>query len=252
MTETFAPGAPSWVDLGTTNIVQAERFYDTLFGWTHQDFGPEMGDYGMFFKDGKQVAGVGPVMDPDRGSSWATYFSVDDADEAAARVESAGGSVVAAPLDVMDQGRMAVFTDPSGAFFSVWQPGTHKGAELTGEPGSVCWTELESTDIAEAKPFYENVLGVDVRDVDMGGGETYSVIQAKGRPVAGAMQSDALPAWRVYFAVDDTDASYAKALELGASPDMAPQDSPPGRCATLFDPSGARFSIIKPNPDFRA
>ncbi len=32
------------------------------------------------------------------------------------------------PMDVMEFGRMAIFVDPVGAAFGVWQPGTHKGA----------------------------------------------------------------------------------------------------------------------------
>jgi hypothetical protein len=43
---------------------------------------------------------------------------------------------LAPPFDVMDAGRMAVFTDPSGAAFSVWQPHNHQGAGLVNEPGT--------------------------------------------------------------------------------------------------------------------
>ena len=37
----------------------------------------------------------------------------------AAAVTAAGGTVVMAGMDVGDQGRMAVFQDPTGAFISV-------------------------------------------------------------------------------------------------------------------------------------
>ncbi len=250
MTETYAPGTPNWVDLGTTDIAAAAAFYGGLFGWTHQDFGPEMGDYGMFASAGKQVGGIGPATDPDRGASWATYFATTDAEDVTSRVEDAGGTVVTAPLEVMDQGTMAVFTDPSGAYFSVWQPGVHKGAELVNVPVSLSWNELATTDIAEAKEFYASVLGVAMRDVDMGGGMTYTLLEVGGRGVAGAMQSDARPEWTVYFAVADADATYAKAIELGASANGPVVDSPPGRFAILDDPQGARFGIIQNNPDF--
>ena len=46
---------------------------------------------------------------------WNTYIWVDSADETAVKVRDAGGSVVMEPFDVMDAGRMAVFTDPEGA-----------------------------------------------------------------------------------------------------------------------------------------
>jgi predicted enzyme related to lactoylglutathione lyase len=51
--------------------------------------------------------------------------------------------------------------------------------------------------------------------------------------------------WLVYFGVDDTDATVAKATELGASTLVPPTDIPPGRFAVLADPDGATFAVIK-------
>jgi predicted enzyme related to lactoylglutathione lyase len=50
--------------------------------------------------------------------------------------------------------------------------------------------------------------------------------------------------WGVYFAVADTDASVARAQELGASLVMAPMDIDPGRFAVLSDPVGAMFNVL--------
>jgi predicted enzyme related to lactoylglutathione lyase len=255
MTDNYAPGTPNWIDLGTTDIAGAAAFYGPLFGWTHMDLGPEMGNYGFFLKSGKQVAGVGPATDAARGSSWATYFAIADADAAAAKVEASGGKVVTAPMDVGDQGRMAVFTDPAGAFFSVWQQGAHKGAELIDEAGSLTWNELMSTDMESAKAFYPAVLGVTIHDVKMGDGPAYSLLQVGGKSVAGGMPIDPawgpMPsAWSVYFATDDTDATYRKALDLGAKSKNEPQDSPAGRFASVEDPQGGVFAFIKNDPNF--
>ena len=101
----------------------------------------------MLLKDGKQVGGIGPANDPARGSSWSVYFATEDAHASTDRVADSGGTVVAPPMDVMGQGRMAVFQDPTGAYFNVWQPGQHAGAELTESPGSVSWVELMSSDV---------------------------------------------------------------------------------------------------------
>jgi predicted enzyme related to lactoylglutathione lyase len=252
----FAPGTPNWVDLGTTDVAGAARFYGSLFGWELENLGPDAGGYGLFRKNGKQVAGVGPAMDPNRGTSWATYFATDDADDSASKVTANGGQVVMAPMEVMEQGRMAVFMDPTGAFFSVWQPGKHGGAELTYEPGSLTWTELLTPDIKSGKRFYPAVLGVTTRDVSMGEGPPYTLFEVEGRSVAGAMPQDrsagAPSYWSVYFAVDDCDATHEKALELGASEIMVPQDSPAGRFSVLADPQGGAFSIIKNDPNFTA
>jgi predicted enzyme related to lactoylglutathione lyase len=253
MATTFAPGTPNWVDLGTTDVAAAGSFYSRLFGWTVQDLGPDAGGYGMLLKDGKQVGGIGPANDPARGSSWAVYFATDDADDSAARVGANGGSVVAAPMDVMGQGRMAVFQDPTGAYFNVWQPGEHRGAELVDAPGSISWVELMTNDVAAAKTFYEQVLGVSTRDVDVGGGMSYTLLEVNGANAAGAMPvppGQRQPShWGVYFAVEDTDSVADTAIEMGAT-QMHRDDSPAGRLAFLVDPQGAQFCIIKPTPDF--
>ena len=62
-------------------------------------------------------------------------------------------------MDILDIGRMAVFVDDTGAFFSVWQAGTHPGAGLVNEPGALAWNELDTRNADEAKAFYGAVFG---------------------------------------------------------------------------------------------
>ncbi len=75
-----------------------------------------------------------PLMQEGQPPVWSSYVTVDDADATAAKVREAGGTVIAEPMDVMDLGRMAIFMDPTGAAFGIWQPATMKGAELVNEP----------------------------------------------------------------------------------------------------------------------
>lgn len=251
MASRTTPGSPIWADLGTTSVPGSKDFYTSLFGWTAEDLGPQAGGYGIFHQDGKRIAGVGPATDPDRGTSWTVYFATDDADQAAARVAANGGEVVVEPSDVMGQGRMAVFTDPAGAFFSVWQPLAMAGADLFDEPGSLTWAELYTNDIEAVRSFYSVVLPVKTRDVDAGEGMRYTLFDAGGVSVAGAMQAPEAgpPRWSVYFAVDELDPAADKAIQLGAT-EMLRQDSPPGRFAILEDPQGGTLNIIRNNPDF--
>jgi uncharacterized protein len=249
----FQPGAPSWADLGTTDVQAAAEFYGALFGWTREDLGPQAGGYGFFRKDGLQVAGVGPATDPVRGTSWSVYFTTADAAATATAVKANGGTVLVEPMDVMGQGRMAVFCDPTGAHFSVWQPGSHRGAELAFRPDSMCWAELMSPDMAAAKTFYSAVLGVSPRDIGVPGGKTYTLLEIDGKSVAGAMEVGAdqgmPPRWSVYFGVEDCDVIADRALALGGS-ELMRDDSPAGRLAFLTDPQGGGFCIIKGNQDF--
>ncbi|GIG56308.1 putative glyoxalase/bleomycin resistance protein [Longispora fulva] len=252
MADTFPPGAPNWADLGSTDVPGAVAFYTTLFGWTAEDMGPEAGGYHVLRLDGAQVGGLGPATDPTRGTSWVVYFATDDVDATSAKVASAGGTVVVEPMDVMDLGRMAVYTDPAGAYFSAWQPGTHRGWEATAVAGAVGWSELSTTDLDGVKPFYAAVLPVSLRDIgDDVTQMPYTLLEVGGQAVAGAMGSaDGTSRWGVYFNVDDVDATADAAVAAGAT-ELFRQDSPAGRMAGLVDPQGGVFSIITPDPDFR-
>jgi len=246
----YAPGTPSWVDIGT-DVDAAKQFYGSLFGWGSQDAGPpeQTGGYGFFTKRDQLVAGYGPQQNPGP-PFWSTYVSVADADATTKKVESAGGTVVMAPMDVMTAGRMAVFQDPQGAFISIWQPGEHQGAQLVNEPGTMCWNELNTRDVEGSKKFYGEVFGwqpVTHQDGPM----PYTEFQLDGSTVCGMLEmppmvpSDVPPHWLVYFAVDDTDASASTAQGLGASVLMPAMDIPVGRFAVVADPQGAAFGVIR-------
>jgi Predicted enzyme related to lactoylglutathione lyase len=246
----YAPGVPSWIDIGT-DVEGAKQFYGSLFGWTSMDAGPpeETGGYGFFLKGDKMVAGYGPQQNPGP-PFWTTYVSVADADETAKKVEQAGGNVIMAPMDVMSAGRMAVFQDPQGGFISAWQPGEHQGAQLVNEPGTLTWNELNTRDLEPAKAFYTAVFGWEA-ETHEGGPMPYTEFKVGGESIAGCMNMPPMiPAqvpqhWLVYFAVDDTDATVAKATELGGAVRMPGMDTPAGRIAVVADPQGATFAVIK-------
>jgi uncharacterized protein len=112
-------GVPSWVDLTTSDIDGAVDFYGQLLGWESIEGPPEAGGYRIAHLRGRTVAGLGPQMNPQAPVAWATYVNVDSADAAAERVEGNGGRTLLEPMDVMTQGRLAVFADPAGAVFGV-------------------------------------------------------------------------------------------------------------------------------------
>ena len=133
----YAPGTPSWVDLGSPDTAASAAFYGELFGWdAAMDPRPEAGGYGMFMIGDKTVAGLGPQMNPDLPPFWAVYITVADADETAAKVAANGGTVIVPPMDIFDAGRMGVAQDSVGSFISFWQPREHIGCQLVNEPGT--------------------------------------------------------------------------------------------------------------------
>ena len=146
---------------------------------------------------------------------------------------------------------MAVFQDPSGAFISAWQ-GSRMGGFQTDAPNSFGWAELNARGIDKAIPFYTSVFGWTTRTSPMGEGQPpYTEFLLDGESVAGAWEMNPMvPAevpsyWQVYFAVDDVDAAFKKAIDAGARELQAPQDFPGGRFAIVSDPQGASIGLLK-------
>jgi predicted enzyme related to lactoylglutathione lyase len=249
----YEPGTPSWVDLSTPDPEGAKRFYGELFGWEAEDAGPaeETGGYAMFRLRGKQVAGVGPLMDENQPAVWSTYISTDDADAAVARATDAGGQAMFDPMDVMDAGRMTVLMHPAGGAVGVWQPARHTGAELVNEPGTLTWNQLHTRDQAGAGAFYEAVFGWKLGD--FGGMPMFNLGERGIASVADMPPGtpDQVPAfWMTIFASADTDATAAKAAELGGQVVAEPFEiEGVGRFAVLADPQGVVFGVISAPPD---
>jgi predicted enzyme related to lactoylglutathione lyase len=275
----YLPGVPCWIDTSQPDPDAAVAFYGGLFGWEFQDMMPP-GSAGKYFiarLHGGDVAAVG--SQPDGGpetATWNTYVWVDSADETAAKVVDAGGRVAMEPFDVMNAGRMAVFTDPEGAAFCVWQAKEHKGARIVNEPGSLNFNGLNTRDAGRAKSFYGSVFGWGT--LDLGGGAEmwrlpgYGDFLERSDPGLGERMSQAgapegfkdvvatlnllpddhadVPAhWSVTFAVDDADATAERAAELGGQVVIPPFDAPWVRMTVIADPQGATLIASKFVPD---
>jgi uncharacterized protein len=250
---TTVANRPVWVDLSSSDPAASREFYSKLFGWQIEvSPDPQYGGYAMAQVGGKDVAGIGPKQSEDAPTAWMVYIGTEDAEDTARRVSAAGGNVIAPPFDVGDQGRMAVFQDPSGAFISAWQPKAMGGSFPTNAPNTFGWAELNSRGIEKAIPFYQAVFGWTTKTSEMGeGAPPYTEFQLNGQSIAGGMEMNPMvPAevpsyWMVYFTVEDVDGSFREATEAGARELLAPQDFPGGRFAILADPQGAAFGVLK-------
>src|SRR5689334_3435078 len=157
----YPPGTPSWVDLSSPDPDASARFYGELFGW--EAFSPpgtaeETGGYRVWLLDDKPVGGLAPLQEGP--PHWTTYIATADADETKAKVEAAGGKTLVGVLDVMQAGRMALFTDGAdGAIFGIWQPGQNRGAQVVNQPSALAMNELDTRDPDGAKRFYGEVFG---------------------------------------------------------------------------------------------
>ncbi|MEV0222671.1 VOC family protein [Streptomyces sp. NPDC050704] len=246
-----APGTPCWVSLMVHGMAATQEFYGELFGWEFQPGPQQLGAYVRAQLDGQEVAGIGQLP-PDRHLpvAWTPYLASDDVDLTAETVRSCGGTVGVGPLDADEAGRLAIASDPSGAVFGVWQAAAHLGTGITGVPGTPTWNELVTRDSAGVAKFYETVFGYEEEPV-VSADFDYITLHIKGRPVAGihgvgnALPRDRGPHWMTYFEVADVDSALARVLDLGGHALKPPRDTPHGRIATVADPEGAMFSVVR-------
>jgi uncharacterized protein len=252
----YQHGEFSWVNLGTTDVAAAKRFYGGLFGWQFNDMPAGPMTYTFCELDHKSVGGLFAITKDMGGvpSHWMPFVNVRNADEIAKRVTQNGGKVLMGPDDVLDVGRSAALADPTGARVAIWEPKRHKGAALVGETGAMCWNELLTPDIEAAGRFYRAVFDWSSDLVDTSEDSSYTIFKAGSNMIAGMMArparlKDVPPNWLTYFGAGDVDASAAKVRELGGKVMQPPTDIPGiGRFSVTQDGQGAVLAIAKFNP----
>ena len=206
----------------------------------------------MCMLNGRPVAAISPKPEENPFPNvWSTYLAADDLDATVAKAKEAGSQFMMEPMDVMSAGRLAFAMDPSGSRYGIWQAGDHKGVGVYNEPGALIWNELMTRDYEGAKAFYANVFDYDYDEME-GVSFQYSTIKRSDGMVVGGIgamgaevPADMSPEWTTYFNVADTDASAAKAAELGATVVREPWDTPFGRMAIIRGPQGESFSIMQ-------
>lgn len=250
----YEPGTFSWADLATTDPEGAKAFYGGLFGWDHDDVPVgDDGTYTMCRLDGKSVAALARQSDPERDHGipphWNNYITVADVEATASRISELNGNLMMPPFDVLEAGRMALGTDPTGAVFALWEPRDNIGAGLVNVPGALTWNELGTTDVEAAKQFYTGLLGWSYEDME-GGLSAYSVIRNGGRANGGIRplgpaEQGVPPYWVPYFGTASCAQTSTKATELGGRVLMPITEVPNGKFAAIADPQGAVFTIFE-------
>jgi len=258
----YEPGTPCWVELsGTPDFDASESFYRDLLGWEipEQPNSAQLGGYRRAKRGGRDVAGASPVMQDGQPCEWNTYVSVEDADATVAKVRDAGGAVIVEPLDVMGMGKMAIFADPAGAAFGIWEPGSFVGAEIVNEDGAFSWNELGTRDVAGSIDFYGKVFGWTVEERDMGPMGAYRIWK-DGDAIRGGLfdmnaphiPDEAPNHWLVYFTAPDAATAAEKTKAGGGIVFVEPIDIGMGEIAVLQDPQGATFAVMAPTDETRA
>jgi predicted enzyme related to lactoylglutathione lyase len=249
-----------WHDLNTKDVEGSKKFYGEIFNWK---FGAsDNGPYLHITAGDEMIGGVRQMgADEHQPTSWLGYVVVDDVAATVASITGAGGRVYMPTTKMENVGTFAVTADPTGGVFAPWKSARAEEdvENLTmPKPFTFVWDELMSTDPAAAGAFYEKVFGWKPRPVDMGDGNTYTLLDRPGvknvkgdQGSAGGMMKSppGVPAsfWLAYVGVDDCDKLSERAARLGAKVMVPPTDIPNvGRFACWSDPQGASIAILQP------
>jgi len=242
-------GAPTWIDLATSDLDRAVAFYGAVFGWAFSSPGAEYGGYVNAAKDGHLVAGLMPT-DPDFGvpDGWSTYLHTADVTQTVSKAAAAGATVCMDAMEIPAKGWMAVLADPSGAPIGLWQPTGHAGFGVVGEAGAPVWHQLTTRDYTKALDFYRDVFGWDTQVESDTAEFRYTTALFDDEQLLGVMDGSVLPGevpsqWTCFLGSDDVDKTIELITANGGSVLRAAEDTPYGRLAAVADPTGAAFNL---------
>jgi len=120
--------------------------------------------------------------------------------------------------------------------------------------GEICWYELTTQNVEQAKEFYQGLFGWNLEKSKVSPID-YTEIHLGQKAIGGMMQItkewgegwENIPAhWMTYIAVDNCDETIEKIKMNGGGVCVSPFDAPGvGRMSVVNDPSGATFSVIQ-------
>lgn len=251
-------GKVIWHDLLSETPAQTEAFYSGLFGWEFEHLPLGVANYTLIRHQGRLIGGLvdqNQLPTRDDISQWVVVISVADIDAVVNSVGSAGGKVLTPPTSLGERGHIAVVTDAEGAVFALLETldGDPADSGMRAASGDFLWDELWAADAAGAGRFYQQALGyqLDQRELgEAGQPVTYRVLNGSGRPRAGLREApadDIKPTWVSYLRVADAaelDRVLAKVEGLGGRILVPATDRPAGgRVALIAGPSGAGIAL---------
>jgi len=103
-----------YVEFGATDLGLIKQFYQHVFDWRFEDYGP---DY-TSFQDGRLSGGFAKASAVRPGGPLVVIYATR-LEDVEAKVKQAGGKIVK-PTFSFPGGRRFHFTDPSGNELAVW------------------------------------------------------------------------------------------------------------------------------------
>jgi predicted enzyme related to lactoylglutathione lyase len=248
------PGKVVFIELLTSDMAVAKRFYGDLLGWTFRDIPDGRSKYAEAFLDGHPVAGLLHREIPageNRQPAWLSFIAVSDVDAAKKTAVEAGAKVLFEPHDLPNRGREAVFADPQGAVFAVLASSSGDPPDLQAEPGDWIWSSLITRDPDADAAFYQTLFDYDVFDLPADGTSQHFLLASDNyaRASVNSLPEEAPkahPHWLNFIHVEDADKMAAKLVALGGRVLVEPRDDRHGgKVAVVADPLGAPFGLLE-------
>jgi predicted enzyme related to lactoylglutathione lyase len=260
VTATHHVGKLVWLDLETTDLPGAKRFYGELFGWIFRDYHADGVDYTVALVNDHPVAGIvrRPILnDTERRSAWLPFFSVLDVDQSYQHALDAHAQVRSTPENLPQRGRQARVADPEGAVFALETSASGDPADDPNPRAIGTWgaPELLARDPAAEAVFYQGLLHYSVvGEAAEGGFErirlssgTYERADVRRLPNGIAM---AHAEWIGFARVFSTADTARKAVQLGGRILVGSAREAHGAVSTILeDPSGAAFGVMELPPE---
>jgi predicted enzyme related to lactoylglutathione lyase len=258
--DTHLVGKLVWLDLETTDLPGAKRFYRALFGWDYRDYHADGVDYTVAVVNGNPVAGLVRrqiVNETERRSAWLPFFSVADVTATFQQALKAHAQVRSEPEQLPLRGRQARLTDPEGAVFALvtsssGDPSDDPNPRAVGTWGS---PSLLARDPAGEAVFYQELFSYAVLAEPTDRGFKRIRLSSGLHERANVRQLprgvDALhPQWISFVRVFSNADTARRAVKLGGHILVAATHATHGATITILDdPTGAAFGVIELPPE---
>ncbi len=245
-----------FAELVTPDLVAAERFYESLFGWSFQNVSTEAGFFGQASLNGQTVAGIlQRPLRPGRRPSWVSFIATADMEKAEALAVQNGAKLLLRSQSLAHLGQAAVLTDPQGAVFAMLASDSGDPPDVLADPGDWIWSSLVTADPQTAAAFYGRVFGDAVFDLPDASDARHLILASDGYARASvnpfpAGWTSPRSRWVSYVRVDDAAAAVARVTALGGHVVLPPHpDRHGGRIALVADPGGALFGLLEWSAD---
>lgn len=115
------------VELNTTDVAKAKKFYGKLFDWELEDMPMGGGMIYTMIKVGKGTAG-GIVQHPMPGklTIWIPYVHVEDIKAATKKAKAMDAEIIKDVTEIPGMGWLSIFIDPTGGVMGLWKPDMHE------------------------------------------------------------------------------------------------------------------------------